>query len=178
MMTDCVFEGLAMGEDQDRFSRVPADGGRNPGFGFAGFGTKKVRDAGSGKMDVSIVVPLFNEEDNIALLCKAIDEALVGWGVNYEVILVDDGSRDRTFERAAEAIRYRRNFYILKMRRNHGQTTAMAAGIDFARGGVIVTMDGDLQNDPRDIPTSSSDGAKSVRTSLCRGVCPRSPQTG
>ncbi len=103
--------------------------------------------------ELSIIVPLYNEEDNVGPLYRAIREAVLPLGLATEIIFVDDGSRDRTFERAAalprdDGVRLR----ILKFRRNYGQTTAMVAGIDHARGRILVTMDGDLQNDPRDIP--------------------------
>ncbi len=102
---------------------------------------------------LSIIVPLYNEEDNVAPLYRAIREAVLPLGLETEIIFVDDGSRDRTFERAAalprhDGVRLR----VVKFRRNYGQTTAMVAGIDQARGRILVTMDGDLQNDPRDIP--------------------------
>ncbi len=104
-------------------------------------------------VELSIIVPLYNEEDNVAPLYRAIRDAVRPLGLATEIIFVDDGSRDRTFERAAalprhDGVRLR----IVKFRRNYGQTTAMVAGIDQARGRVLVTMDGDLQNDPRDIP--------------------------
>ena len=103
-------------------------------------------------VDVSIIVPLYNEEDNIGLLHEAISHALADFQPSYEVVLVDDGSRDATFVRAAEVVERDRRVRIVKFRGNYGQTAAMAAGIQNARGDIIVTMDGDLQNDPLDIP--------------------------
>ncbi|MGA1805853.1 MULTISPECIES: glycosyltransferase family 2 protein [Sphingobium] len=103
-------------------------------------------------VDVSIVVPLYNEEDNVVLLHQAISDALVGFAPSYEVVLVDDGSRDATFARAADLVALDPHVRIVKFRGNYGQTAAMAAGIQDARGDIIVTMDGDLQNDPLDIP--------------------------
>jgi len=100
----------------------------------------------------SIVVPLYNEEDNVVPLHEAITQALEGTGIDYEVVLVDDGSRDETFARAEALVAGDPRVRVVKFRRNYGQTAAMAAGIRFARGEVIVTMDGDLQNDPADIP--------------------------
>lgn len=102
-------------------------------------------------MQLSIVVPLYNEEESIRPLCEAIVAAVTPLGVPYEVILVDDGSRDSSFERAAQIARDDPRIRVLRFRRNAGQTPAMAAGIQYARGEVIVTMDGDLQNDPADI---------------------------
>lgn len=102
--------------------------------------------------DVSIVVPLYNEEGNVALLHEAISDALHDFVPSYEIVLVDDGSRDATFDRAAEIVLKDGRVRIVKFRGNYGQTAAMAAGIQDARGEIIVTMDGDLQNDPLDIP--------------------------
>ncbi len=101
--------------------------------------------------ELSVVVPLYDEEDNVAPLVDAVASAL-GDRYAWELILVDDGSRDRTWERllgAAEAEPRARPF---RLARNYGQSTATQAGFDQARGRVIVTMDGDLQNDPADIP--------------------------
>jgi glycosyltransferase involved in cell wall biosynthesis len=104
-------------------------------------------------MDLSVVVPVYNEEDNVGRLCEAISRALRGRGLRYEVLLVDDGSKDSTFERAKSLLAEYPEVRVVKLRRNCGQTPAMAAGIENARGDVVVTMDGDLQNDPEDIPT-------------------------
>jgi Glycosyltransferases involved in cell wall biogenesis len=103
-------------------------------------------------VDVSIVVPLYNEEDNVRLLHEAVTQALADFRSSYELVLVDDGSRDATFTRAAELVERDARVRIVKFRGNYGQTAAMAAGIQNARGDIIVTMDGDLQNDPLDIP--------------------------
>lgn len=102
---------------------------------------------------LSIVVPLYNEEDNVAPLVERVHAALTGYGHPWELILVDDGSADRTAERAAQAARsYGVHVRLVELTRNFKQTAAMQAGVDAARGDVIVTMDGDLQNDPVDIP--------------------------
>jgi glycosyltransferase involved in cell wall biosynthesis len=102
--------------------------------------------------DVSVVVPLYNEEENVGPLCAAIREALAGWDRAYEVVLVDDGSTDRTRERLREAHAADGRVRVLLMRRNGGQTAAMSLGFAASAGRIIVSMDGDLQNDPRDIP--------------------------
>jgi glycosyltransferase involved in cell wall biosynthesis len=103
--------------------------------------------------DLSIIVPLYNEEDNVRPLVEAIAAALAPLPLAIELLLVDDGSRDATFARALELPRDGKPaLRLLKLRRNYGQTAAMAAGIEHARGRVLVTLDGDLQNDPRDIP--------------------------
>jgi len=103
-------------------------------------------------MDLSIVVPFYNEEESIRPLHAAITEAIRPLGLDYEIVFVDDGSRDGTFAVADRIARGDRRLRVIKFRRNYGQTPAMAAGIDHARGEIVVTMDGDLQNDPADIP--------------------------
>jgi len=102
---------------------------------------------------LSIVVPLYNEEENVAPLVARLHETLGDYERPWEVILVDDGSRDGTLENAEKATQhYGSHVRVVPLQRNFGQTAAMQAGIDFARGELIVTMDGDLQNDPQDIP--------------------------
>ncbi|MBL8768266.1 MAG: glycosyltransferase family 2 protein [Planctomycetes bacterium] len=103
--------------------------------------------------DVSIVVPVYNEEDNILPLVDAIDSVMQRVKRSYEILVVDDGSSDRTWEKLAEARKRLPQLSIVSLRRNFGQTAALAAGFDAARGRHVVTMDGDLQNDPEDIPT-------------------------
>ncbi len=103
-------------------------------------------------IDLSVVVPVFNEEENVAELCERIVAALRPRSTPFEVLLIDDGSRDRTLERMLDLRREHPELRVVKLRRNCGQTPAMRAGIDLARGRTIVTMDGDLQNDPADIP--------------------------
>jgi glycosyltransferase involved in cell wall biosynthesis len=113
---------------------------------------QKGKPGRSYNMDISVVVPLYNEEDSVTPLYRAIAGVLDVLPGASEMIFVDDGSRDNTFavaeQLAADDIRLR----VVKFRRNYGQTPAMAAGIDVARGRIVVTMDGDLQNDPADIP--------------------------
>ena len=103
-------------------------------------------------LDLSIIVPLYNEEDNIEPLYRATIQAVEPLGLAFEIIFVDDGSRDQTFARTEALARADRRVRTIKLRRNYGQTPAMVAGIDHARGEILVTMDGDLQNDPADIP--------------------------
>ncbi len=106
-----------------------------------------------GRIDLSIVVPLYDEEDNVRPLFEAVREVVRELPLSCELVLVDDGSRDATFARARALPRTPDlPVRIVRHRRNSGQTAAMATGIRLARGRVIVTMDGDLQNDPRDIP--------------------------
>lgn len=103
-------------------------------------------------MDISIVVPIFNEEGNIFPLHERVSSALAGSGLSYELILVDDGSIDRSFPLLKELAEKDSRVKVIRFRRNFGQTAAMAAGFSAAAGRVIVPMDGDLQNDPADIP--------------------------
>tara|TARA_B100000214_G_C23970502_1_gene629871 strand:- start:2049 stop:3044 length:996 start_codon:yes stop_codon:yes gene_type:complete len=101
---------------------------------------------------LSIIVPLFNEEESIPLLYKKLCEAVDPMGISYEILLVNDGSKDRTFEVASKIAESDTRLRVIELRKNYGQTPAMAAGIDIARGEILATMDGDLQNDPSDIP--------------------------
>ena len=103
--------------------------------------------------DLSVIVPFYNEEDNVVRMHAAIVEAVEPLGIPFELVFVDDGSRDRTLERAIGIARGDPRVRVVKFRRNYGQTPAMAAGIEQARGRILVTMDGDLQNDPADIAT-------------------------
>jgi len=103
-------------------------------------------------MTLSVVIPVYNEEENIQLLHAKLKEALVILDNEYEILFVDDGSTDRTLSILEEIQAGDKHVIVLSLRRNFGQTAAFAAGFDFARGDVIVTMDGDLQNDPADIP--------------------------
>jgi glycosyltransferase involved in cell wall biosynthesis len=103
-------------------------------------------------MEVSIVITLFNEEENVKPLLQSITETLRQY--DYEIILVDDGSTDTTVSNILENITP--NTKLIRLKGNYGQTAAMAAGIEEAKGTYIVTMDGDLQNDPRDIPAMLS----------------------
>ncbi len=103
-------------------------------------------------MTLSIVIPLYNEEENVGTLHQKLREALDPMEQEYEILFVDDGSTDRTLEFLEEIQSADKRVMILSLRRNFGQTAAFAAGFDFAQGDVIVTLDGDLQNDPSDIP--------------------------
>lgn len=104
-------------------------------------------------LDLSVVIPVYNEEENLLLLWPEIREVLASMGLRYEVIFVDDGSRDRS----AEVIRGFRakdpQVRLIRFKANAGETAANDAGLRAARGRAVVTMDADLQNDPHDIPT-------------------------
>jgi glycosyltransferase involved in cell wall biosynthesis len=103
--------------------------------------------------DLSVIVPLYNEEQNIQPLIEEIDATLSSYPGAWEVILVDDGSTDDTNNRLISQLKNRGPQYrVLTLQRNYGQTAAMQAGFDHSRGRYIVTLDGDLQNDPADIP--------------------------
>ena len=102
-------------------------------------------------INLSVIVPLYNEQESVRPLYEAIVRALEQLGRTFEMVFVDDGSKDDTVAIAASLARHDRRLRIVKFRRNYGQTAAMAAGIDHANGEVLVTMDGDLQNDPADI---------------------------
>ncbi len=97
---------------------------------------------------LSIIIPVYNEEGNISLLTKAIEDALVGY--NYEIIYIDDFSTDNTRNEVKEMKNPK--VVLIEMKKNYGQSSAIMAGIDYAKGDYIITMDGDLQNDPSDIP--------------------------
>lgn len=101
---------------------------------------------------VSVVIPIYNEIENVDELVARIDQALTPRGLAFEAILVDDGSKDGTGVRLAELAVTRPWLKPIYLARNYGQSTAMQAGFDAAQGEVIVTLDGDLQNDPADIP--------------------------
>jgi glycosyltransferase involved in cell wall biosynthesis len=102
--------------------------------------------------DLSIIAPLFNEEETVKLLYEAIVRAVEPLKLDHEILFVDDGSKDMTFRVAEELAGCDRRLRVIRFRKNFGQTPAMAAGIDFAQGNILITMDGDLQNDPEDIP--------------------------
>ncbi len=103
-------------------------------------------------MTLSIVIPLFNEEENIKELHEKLKKTLDTLNKEYEILFIDDGSTDKTLSILEEIQAHDKRILVLSLRRNFGQTAAFAAGFDFARGDVIFTMDGDLQNDPADIP--------------------------
>ena len=101
---------------------------------------------------LSVVIPVFNEQENIRPVYAQLKEVLEQLGRSYEIIFVDDGSWDDTFHLLHDLHQRDRQVKVVKLRRNFGQTPAMTAGFDLARGDIVITMDGDLQNDPTDIP--------------------------
>lgn len=105
-----------------------------------------------GELDLSVVIPLYNEVESLPHLYKALDAVLRRLGKTYEILLVDDGSRDGTPEELGRLASLDPHVKVILFRRNFGQTAAMVAGFDHSCGRVIIPMDGDLQNDPADIP--------------------------
>jgi glycosyltransferase involved in cell wall biosynthesis len=103
-------------------------------------------------VDLSVVIPIKNEAASLVELLREFTETLTTWGRSYELIVVDDGSTDESFEILARLQAADSRLRVIRFRRNYGQTAAFAAGFAHARGRLIVTSDGDLQNDPRDIP--------------------------
>jgi glycosyltransferase involved in cell wall biosynthesis len=103
-------------------------------------------------MDVTLVVPIFNEAESIPLLHAELKKVLDATGRSYEIIAVDDGSQDGSFAILKELHEQDPHLKVIRFRRNFGQTAAFAAGFDCAQGDVVVTIDADLQNDPADMP--------------------------
>jgi glycosyltransferase involved in cell wall biosynthesis len=104
------------------------------------------------RVELSIVIPLYNEKPNVAPLHAELSAILTSMAVPHEVVLIDDGSTDGTFEVLRRIQKTDPNVRVVRFARNFGQTAAFAAGFAYARGEFIVTFDGDLQNDPADIP--------------------------
>ncbi len=102
--------------------------------------------------ELSVVIPIRNESPNIEALYVEMTEALERWGRSYEVLAIDDGSTDDSFDRLVRCQQRDPRWRIIRFRRNFGQTAAFSAGFRHARGRLIATSDGDLQNDPRDLP--------------------------
>lgn len=103
------------------------------------------------ELDISVVIPVYNESGNIEKLYNRLTEALEEIGRSYEVVAVNDGSSDDTYQKLNDIHDKDSRWHIIHFRRNFGQTAAMSAGFDAARGEIVVTIDADLQNDPRDI---------------------------
>lgn len=103
-------------------------------------------------MNVSVVIPVFNEADNLERLHDELRQAMEGLGREYEILFIDDGSSDGSLERLKRIRDTDSNAKLISFRKNFGQTAALSAGFDHARGDIVITMDADLQNDPADIP--------------------------
>jgi glycosyltransferase involved in cell wall biosynthesis len=102
---------------------------------------------------LSVVIPIYNEEENVDLLYEELKEVLKTLSHTHEIIFIDDGSRDTSLALLEKIQQRDSDVIVISFRRNFGQTAALSAGFDYATGDVIVTMDGDMQNDPHDIPT-------------------------
>lgn len=102
--------------------------------------------------DISVVVPIFNEEESVELLISRLHEALTATGRSYEIVLIDDGSKDQSWAKMKVLSTRYPGLHLIQFRRNFGQTAAMSAGFNESHGKIIITMDADLQNDPKDIP--------------------------
>ncbi len=101
---------------------------------------------------ISIIIPIYNEEDNVVESYQELTEVMAETGWNYELLFVDDGSRDNTLKNLMAVSNTDSHVRIIEFRRNFGQTAAMAAGLEHSRFEIVATLDGDLQNDPREIP--------------------------
>lgn len=102
--------------------------------------------------EISVVVPIFNEEESVELLISRLHEALTATGRSYEIVLIDDGSKDQSWAKMKDLSLLYPGLHLIQFRRNFGQTAAMSAGFNESHGEIIITMDADLQNDPKDIP--------------------------
>jgi glycosyltransferase involved in cell wall biosynthesis len=101
---------------------------------------------------ISIIIPAYNEEDNIDPIYRELKSELTKIGYSYEILFIDDGSTDQTFQKMKSIQLNDGSVRVIKFRKNFGQSAALHAGFDYASGTIIITMDSDLQNDPRDIP--------------------------
>jgi glycosyltransferase involved in cell wall biosynthesis len=101
---------------------------------------------------LSVVIPAYNEEENVPILYEKLKKVLDSLGQDYEIIFVDDGSTDGTYQRLKQLAEKDSRLKVIRFKRNYGQTAAMSAGFEHAKGDVIITLDADLQNDPEDIP--------------------------
>lgn len=114
---------------------------------------RRSRDSVNEQIEISVVVPVFNEEENLPILIPEIVEVLRSLGKRYEMIFVDDGSVDRSRQLLKEMRPHYPQMRILGFKKNCGETAAGAAGLREAKGEIVITIDADLQNDPKDIPT-------------------------
>jgi glycosyltransferase involved in cell wall biosynthesis len=103
-------------------------------------------------LDLSVIIPFYNEAKNIPIIIDELFQALEPTEWTWEILAIDDGSIDATFSLLKEEAQRRKHIKVVRLRKNFGQTAALSAGFDSAEGNIIITMDGDLQNDPKDIP--------------------------
>lgn len=102
--------------------------------------------------EISVVIPFYNEQENIPELYNRLKSVMDNLGNSYELVFIDDGSRDRTYELLTKLYEKDEKVRVIRLKKNFGQTAALQAGFDFARGKIIISMDGDLQHAPEDIP--------------------------
>jgi len=114
--------------------------------------TNTINNNSKEKIDLSIVIPIYNERESVDRLYKELDKSLLKLGIDYEVIFIDDGSIDGTYNKLLEIHKKNSSYKIIRFRRNFGQTAAISAGFNYSKGDAIITLDADLQNDPQDIP--------------------------
>ena len=114
--------------------------------------TNTINNNSKEKIDLSIVIPIYNERESVDRLYKELDKSLLKLGIDYEVIFIDDGSVDGTYNKLLEIHKKNSSYKIIRFRRNFGQTSAISAGFNYSNGDAIITLDADLQNDPQDIP--------------------------
>jgi glycosyltransferase involved in cell wall biosynthesis len=124
---------------------VPSNGGGN-------FAAPPASAVTTGSLELSIIVPVFNEEESVVPLCNQLIATLSGLGKSFELIFINDGSTDGSFAVLCGLAKTDSRVKVINLRRNFGQTAAMSAGFDHASGKIIIPMDADLQNDPADIP--------------------------
>ena len=104
------------------------------------------------KQLISIIIPVFNESESIGFLLDEILDVMVSHNFNFELIVVNDGSKDNTHQVLEQLTLKIKELSVISLRKNYGQTAAMSAGFDNSKGDIVITLDGDLQNDPNDIP--------------------------
>ncbi|NPA53009.1 MAG: glycosyltransferase family 2 protein [Aquificae bacterium] len=110
------------------------------------------KDNNQEEIYLSVTIPVYNEEENLPILYEKLKKVLDNLGYTYEIIFIDDGSSDRSWEIIKELAQKDPHVVGIRFRRNYGQTAAMSAGFEHARGKIVIAMDADLQNDPEDIP--------------------------
>ena len=109
------------------------------------------------KQLISIIVPVFNESESIGFLLDEVINVMSFHKYNFELIVVNDGSKDNTHQVLKQLTLKIKELSVISLRKNYGQTAAMSAGFDYSKGDIVITLDGDLQNDPNDIPTLISE---------------------
>jgi len=109
------------------------------------------------KQLISIIIPVYNESESIGYLLDEVINVMSSHEFNFELIVVNDGSKDNTYQVLKELTLKIKELSVISLRKNYGQTAAMSAGFDNSKGDIVITLDGDLQNDPNDIPTLISE---------------------